>query len=293
VHTSVGHRTTGARVNGRMAPISTELATGDEVEIITSTHQTPHQDWLQLAKTSRARSKIRQFFRQKHADEALQLGKELLEREAARLGLPPPGLEELKPLAEHFTRGSTEALLAALGHGMLSLKQLLPRLYPQTAMRRHAARSTPGSPSGGIRIQGMGQMMFRFAQCCHPVPGDAIVGFITRGRGITIHQRDCATALSAPDAAERRVEVEWDVTGEEHFQVKLLLYVEERRHLLHDITAAVAEAHANVRSADLHSGQGTASLVVDVENVQHLDRVTTRLKGVKGVRGLERARGGE
>jgi GTP pyrophosphokinase len=276
-----------------MAPLSTELATGDEVEIITSTHQTPHQDWLQLARTSRARSKIRQYFRQKHSEEAQHIGRELLDREAARLGLPPPGEDELKPLADQLTRGSTNSLLAGIGHGLLSLKQLLPRLYPQAAARRPVARSTHERPSGGIRIQGMGHMLYRFGQCCHPVPGDAIVGFITRGRGITIHRSDCALSLAGADASERRVEVEWDVKGEEHFQVKLLLYVDERRHLLRDITAAVADAHANVRGADVHSGHGTASVVVDVEDVNHLERVITRLKGVKSIRGIERARGGE
>jgi guanosine-3',5'-bis(diphosphate) 3'-pyrophosphohydrolase len=277
-----------------MVPLSTEVATGDEVEIITSAHQTPHQDWLQLAKTSRARSKIRQFFRQKHSDEAQAIGRDLIEREAAKLGFQPPTPEDLKPVAEHFSLGTTDALLAGLGHGMLSLQQIMPRLYPQLPARKQVPRSAPEHrPSGGIRVQGMGHMMFRFGQCCHPVPGDAIVGFITRGRGITIHRRNCKTALAAADAVERKVEVDWDVKSADHFLVKLLLFVDARRDLLRDLTAAVADAHANVRGAEVDAAQGMASVVVEVQHLEHLDVVITRLKLVKGVRGIERERVGE
>lgn len=294
VHTNVGHHTTGARVNGRMVPLNTALTTGDEVEIITSAHQTPHQDWLHVARTSRARSKIRQYFRAKHADEAEQIGRDLLDREATRLGLPSPGHDALQPLADQLTRGSISALLSGLGHGLVSLKQILPRLYPQAPLKQKPAKPPePQEPSGGIRIQGMGHMLFRFGQCCHPVPGDKIVGFITRGRGITIHRRGCPRVQVASDDTERKVDVEWDVQTDQHFQVVLMAYVEERRHLLRDITAAIADAHANVRGADLQSGHGTAKVVVDVEDTSHLERVITRLKGVKGVRGIERARGGE
>ncbi len=292
VHTNVGHHTTGARVNGRMVPLTTVLSTGDEVEIITSPHQTPHQDWLHLARTSRALSKIRQYFRQKHSDEAEQIGRELLDREATRLGQAPPGPDALQPLPESLTRGSIPALLSGLGHGLISLRQLVPRLFPQAPTRPKPARHADDRPSGGIRIQGMGHMMFRFGQCCHPVPGEDIVGFITRGRGITIHRRNCQRVQVAADDVERKVEVEWDVKGDEHFQVKLLVHVDERRHLLRDITAAVAEAQANVRGADLQLGGGLATVLVDVEHKAHLERVITRLKGVKGVRGIERGRGG-
>jgi guanosine-3',5'-bis(diphosphate) 3'-pyrophosphohydrolase len=296
VHTNVGHKTTGAKVNGRMATLATELNTGDEVEIITSVNQTPHQDWLHIAKSSRARSKIRHWFRQKGAAEATVLGRDLLEREVRKLGFDMPTEHDLDGVAADLARGSVDALLSGLGYGTISLKQVLPRLYPHAPPPRKVSRLTAPAhqKSQGIRIQGMGHMMFRFAQCCHPVPGDPIVGFITRGRGITIHHRDCHTVAVDRDNQERSVEVEWDVQGDEHFVVKLLLFIEERRDLLRDITAAVADAGANVRGADLeHRGTGTAAIVIEVQDTAHLDRVTTRLKGVKGVSAIERARGTE
>jgi GTP pyrophosphokinase len=293
VHTNVGHRTTGAKVNGRMATLATELNTGDEVEIITSQSQTPHQDWLHIAKTSRARSKIRHWFRQKGAQEAKVLGRDLMEREVRKLGFDMPTEQDLEGVASDLAHGSVDSLLSGLGYGTISLKQVLPRLYPHaTAPRKVHKLTPPAHQSQGIRIQGMGHMMFRFAQCCHPVPGDPIVGFITRGRGITIHHRDCRTVAVDQDNQERKVEVEWDVQGDEHFIVKLILFIEERRDLLRDITAVVADAGANVRGADLEDrGMGTASIVIEVQDTLHLDRVTTRLKGVKGVSGIERARG--
>jgi len=295
VHTNVGHKTTGAKINGRMAPLATELHTGDEVEILTSPHQTPHQDWLQIVTTSRARSKIRHWFRQKTATEARALGQEMMDREIRKLHLDLPAAADLERVAQELAHGKVDALYDAIGFGTVTLSQVLPRLYPQLAARKKLPRGTQAHKHPqGVRVQGMGNMMFRFGQCCHPVPGDPIIGFITRGRGITIHHGDCINVRHTEDASLRRVDVDWDTRTGEAFVVRITLFVEERKNLLRDITAAVGDADANVRGADLNEAStGTGSVIVEVEDRDHLHRVMQAVRQVKGVVAAERARGSE
>jgi GTP pyrophosphokinase len=294
VHTNVGHRCTGVKVNGRMVPLATELHTGDEVEIMISPHQTPHQDWLNIVKTSRARSKIKQWFRQKASDEAHVYGKEMLDREVRRLHVDVPTEGQLGKVAEELSQDDAQSLLAALGSGSVSLAQIMPRLYPQLGQKKAVRGGHDRRSPQGVRVQGLGGMMFRFARCCHPVPGDPIVGFITRGRGITIHNRDCRTIAHAIDDGERRIDVQWDAGGDHHFVVKLNLYLQGRRNLLTDITSAVSEADADVRGAELgHTSRGVGSIMVEVADLEHLHRVVDKLKHVKGVLGIERARGAD
>jgi len=295
VHTNIGHKTTGARINGRMAPLATELHTGDEVEILTSPHQTPHQDWLQIVTTSRARSKIRHWFRQKSATEARALGQEMMDREIRKLHLDVPAAADLERVAQELAHGKVDALYDAIGFGTVTLNQVLPRLYPQLAARKKAPRGTQAHKRPqGVRVQGMGNMMFRFGQCCHPVPGDPIIGFITRGRGITIHHRNCINVRRTEDASIRRVDVDWDKRSGEAFVVRLTLFVESRKNLLRDITAAVGDADADVRGADLNEAStGTGSVVVEVEDLDHLHRVMQAVRQVKGIVAIERSRGSQ
>jgi len=295
IHTNVGHHCSGAKVNGRIVPLATELRTGDEVEIITSPHQTPHQDWLNIVATSRARSKIRQWFRQKAADSAGAMGREMLDREIKRLHLPPPTDEQLLKVAQETTQGGTaDALMATVGYGTLSVHQVIGKLYPHLAQKKTVKASQARRRPQGVRVQGLEGMMFHFARCCNPVPGDPIVGFITRGRGVTIHHKRCRTVSRIRDERERRLEVEWDVGGEQAFVVKLKLSLNNRRNLLSDLTAAVTEAEADVRGAELqHAARGVGSIVVEVADLDHLVRVVDKLKRVKGVMGVERARGSE
>ena len=295
VHTNVGHHCTGAKVNGRMATLGTRLGTGDEVEITTSPHQTPHQDWLGIVKTSRARSKIKQWFRQVGAASALALGRELLDRELKRLHLDPPTDEQWARAAAELNAADMAAVHTMLGNGTLSVTQIMPRLYPQLVLRKRPSRASKAHQRPqGVRVQGLGDMMFRFGQCCQPVPGDPIVGFITRGRGLTIHHRDCGSLSQSPDDDNRQVEVEWDVRPDEAFVVKLNLLVASRRNLLTDLSAAVSEASADIRGADLgQTATGTASIAVEVSDLDHLNAVLQRLKRVKGVISIERARGSD
>jgi len=297
IHTDVGNRCTGARINGMMRPLSTPLKSGDEVEIITSPHQTPSQDWLKIVQTSRARSKIRHYLKMKGYEQALALGKEMLEREAKKHRLKPTEAEILD-LAMSFSYTTAEGMYAALGDGTLSLLTVIHKLVPEQkpeadlSLFRKIVEKAKGEPKGisiGASFSG-GDLMYRLARCCQPIPGEPIVGFITRGRGITIHRRDCPNAVGLLSDGDRTLKVDWNVEGAQSFVVRLKLIVEERKNILRDVADAVAKADSNVRSVGMESiGRAAPGhLVVEVKNIAHLARVIKELKKVKGVVDVER-----
>ncbi|HVP37112.1 MAG TPA: bifunctional (p)ppGpp synthetase/guanosine-3',5'-bis(diphosphate) 3'-pyrophosphohydrolase [Terriglobales bacterium] len=300
VHTDVGSHCTGARVNEKMVPLSTALASGDRVEIITSPHQVPTPDWLKIVKTTKARSKIRHFLKQKEYEESLNLGKELLEKEFRKHNLKLMGEHELTDLAMRLNLSSSEALLSALGNGSLSIKQILVEVLPEvppTPVKEGIIQKFVDKARGrsGIKIQGLGSLLFRFAQCCQPVPGERIVGFITRGRGVSVHRADCSNALQMMVESDRKVEVEWDVDKDQSFIVRLAILVEDRKNILKDITEAIADADTNVRGAEIKPGQAATvgNFIIEVKNLRHLNRTIKRIKRVKGVIEVERAKGTE
>ncbi|MGE5693219.1 MAG: RelA/SpoT family protein [Candidatus Zixiibacteriota bacterium] len=297
IHTDVGNRCTGARINGMMRPLSTPLKSGDEVEIITSPHQTPSQDWLKIVQTSRARSKIRHYLKMKGYEQAVALGKEMLEREAKKHRLKPTDAEILD-LAMSFSYTTAEGLYAALGDGTLSLLTVIHKLVPEQkpeadlSLFRKIVEKAKGEPKGisiGASFSG-GDLMYRLGRCCQPIPGEPIVGFITRGRGISIHRRDCPNAVGLLSDGDRTLKVDWNVEGAQSFVVRLKLIVEERKNILRDVADAVAKADSNVRSVGMESiGRAAPGhLVVEVKNIAHLARVIKELKKVKGVVDVER-----
>jgi guanosine-3',5'-bis(diphosphate) 3'-pyrophosphohydrolase len=300
VHTDVGSHCTGARVNDKMVPLSTVLASGDRVEIITSPHQVPTPDWLKIVKTTKARSKIRHFLKQKEYEESLNLGKELLEKEFRKHNLKLMGEHELTDLAMRLNLSSSEALLSALGNGSLSIRQVLSEVLPEvppSPVKEGLIQKFVDKARGrsGIKIQGLGSLLFRFAQCCQPVPGERIIGFITRGRGVSVHRADCLNALQMMVESDRKVEVEWDVNKDQSFIVRLAVLVEDRKNILKDITEAIADADTNVRGAEIKPGQAATigDFIIEVKNLRHLNRTIKRVKRVKGVIEVERAKGSE
>lgn len=298
VHSDVGNHCTGAKVNDKMVPLSTILSSGDRVEVITSTHQMPNIDWLKIVKTTKARSKIRHFLKQKEYEESLNLGKELLEKELRRHHQKMMGEHELTDLAMRLNLSSSDALLFALGNGSLSIKQVIAEILPEEPpaekkegfIQKFVEKARGRS---GIKIQGLGSLMFRFAQCCQPVPGERIVGFVTRGRGVSVHRADCFNALQMMVDSDRKVEVEWDVDKNQSFMVKLEILVEDRKNMLRDITEAIADADTNVRGAEIKPGQAATvgSFIIEVKNLRHLNRTIKRIRRVKGVIDVERAKG--
>jgi GTP pyrophosphokinase len=283
VHSEVGLHCQGARINGRIAPLHRPLKNGDTVEVVTSPQARPSRDWLAHVQTGRARHKIRQWVKQEEHDRSVALGKEILEREVRRRRLEPPADERLERAAETLSIGTAEQLVAALGAGDVPLGQVIKALYPEiasddvqppkaTVFGRMMQRIRLGR---GIKIQGVDGLMVRYAQCCQPVPGDPVVGYVTQGRGISIHRADCPNLLTLSAEAERRVDIDWQESEGEVFMVRLAVAGEDRRGLYADICQAISETATNIRSADLSSRDGAVfgSMLVEVENQTHLNKV--------------------
>jgi len=298
VHSEVGLHCQGARINGRIAPLHRPLKNGDTVEVVTSPQSRPSRDWLAHVQTGRARHKIRQWVKQEEHDRSVTLGREILEREVRRRRLEAADEERLARAAETLSVGTAEQLVASLGAGDVPLGQVIKALYPEaasddiqapkpTAFGRMMQRIRLGR---GIKIQGVDGLMVRYAQCCQPVPGDPVVGYVTQGRGISIHRADCPNLLTLSAEAERRVDIDWQESEGEVFMVRLAVAGEDRRGLYADICQAISETGTNIRSADLSSRDGAVfgSMLVEVENQTHLSKVLKAVRKVKGVTEVSR-----
>jgi GTP pyrophosphokinase len=298
VHTEVGYHCHGARVNGRIAPLHRPLKNGDSVEVLTSVQARPSRDWLAHVHTGRARHKIRQWIRSEEQTRSVALGKEILDREVRRRRLEPPGADQLARAAVALSVGNAEQLEAVLGRGDVALGLVMRALYPDlpaedlqapkpTAFGRVIQRLRLGR---GIRIQGVDGLMVRYAQCCQPVPGDPVVGYVTQGRGISIHRSDCPNLLPLSAEAERRVEIDWQESEGETFVVRLVIAGEDRRGLYADICEAVSQSGTNIRHAELSSRDSAVygHLLVEVENHTHLNKVLRAVRRVKGVTEIAR-----
>jgi len=278
-------------------PLSTKLKSGDRVEIITNPNRTPSHDWLKLVKTSSARSRIRKWLKQAGFDQSVQLGKEMVERKLRELRVKLPPDDKLIEFAQMLDRKTVEDLFNSVGNGSVSANKLVEMIAPQ---EEEVQPSFVGKVierirgSKGIKVQGMGNMMFRFAGCCQPVPGEEITGFITRGRGVTIHRADCPSAVSLQqDHPERRIEVSWDTSRGQSFVVQLDIMVEDRKNMLRDVTQAIADSDTNVRAAEMRSedATGVGKFVIEVGSLSHLNRVMDKVRKVKGVISVKRAVG--
>ena len=298
VHTEVGFHCSGARVNGRIAPLHRPLKNGDSVEVLTSPQARPSRDWLAHVRTGRARHKIRQWIRQEEHTRSVGLGREILDREIRRRRLPPADPDQLARAAAALSVGSADQLEAVLGRGDVALGLVMRALYPDlpaedlqapkpTAFGRVIQRLRLGR---GIRIQGVDGLMVRYAQCCQPVPGDPVVGYVTQGRGISIHRSDCPNLLPLSAEGERRVEIDWQESQGETFVVRLAVEGEDRRSLYADICEAVNQTGTNIRRAELASKDGAVfgHLLVEVENHTHLNKVLRAVRRVKGVTEIAR-----
>ncbi len=302
VHTEVGERCQGARINGKIAPLHRPLRNGDTVEVLTSKLAKPSQDWVAHVHTGRARNKIRQWIRQEEHERSLALGHEILEREVRRRRLTMPKDELFAKAAKDLSIGSADQFIAAIARGDVTIGQVMKALFPDieaedapvakpSVLGRMMERIRLGR---GIKIQGVDGLMVRYAQCCQPVPGDPVVGFVTQGRGISIHRNDCPNLLTISTEPERRVEIDWQEMKGEVFVVRLAVSGEDRRGLYADICEAVSETGTNIRSAELASRDGAVfgSLLVEVENQTHLNKILRTVRKVKGVTEVARREAG-
>jgi len=298
VHTEVGHRCVGAKVNGRIVPLRYELRSGDTVQIVTSPLGKPNRDWLKLVKSPAARSKIRHWLKASEHADSVSLGKEMLERELRRRRLTPPAEMPLDQLAQALGYGDVDQLHGALGRGSLSVAQVIQRWFPQgvgPVQRFKEAsldtlRAITRRPGRGVRIQGVDNLMINYARCCQPVPGDPVVGIVTRGRGITVHRTDCPNTFDDRVAPERRLLVDWDAAPEDSFVVKLSIYGMDRKSLLADIAKAIATTNTNIRTAGIKARDRNAqgAFVVEVRDLSHLRSVMRAIERVEGVEAVER-----
>ena len=297
VHTEVGLRCQGAKINGRISPLHRELRNGDTIEILTSNSARPSRDWLSHVHTARARHKIKQWVRHEEEQVSLTLGKEILTREVRRRRLDPPDNAQLEKAAETLGLASGHGLEVVLGRGDLAVGQVIKALYPDlpgdaiqepkpTVFGRVMDRLRLGR---GIKIQGVDGLMVRYAQCCQPVPGDPVVGYVTQGRGISIHRGDCPNLLTL-SAEGRRVEIDWKEMEGESFAVRLAVQADDRRGLYADIMEAISQTGTNIKGADLHSKDGSVfgTVYVEVDNLPHLAKVMKAVRKVKSVTEVER-----
>jgi len=302
VHTDVGHRCVGAKVNGKLVPLKYELKNGDIIEVITSPHHTPSKDWLKIVKSSRARNKIRAWIKTEERKRSISLGREIVEKEFRRYSLNYGKLlksGEIKRVATEFGFVGDEDLMASVGYGKLSCNQLLGKLLPpekleerqerkETRVGRIIEKLTKKS-SSAIQISGVEDVLVRFGKCCNPVPGDDITGFITRGRGVTIHTSDCAIALDCDP--ERRVDVAWNRTRKVALPVKIRVSCHDQKGILANISQAIANCEANIASASIHSTvdkRGINLFEVEITDLDHLNRVINNIMKVNGVTKVER-----
>lgn len=297
VHTEVGLHCKGAKINGRIAPLHREIKNGDTVEILTSPQARPSRDWLAHVRTARARHRIKQWIRQEEESVSLNLGQEILAREVKRRRLTVPDATQLTQAATALGLVEGRALEVAIGRGDLALGNVIRALYPQltteelkevkpTVFGRALDRLRLGR---GIRIQGVDGLMVRYAQCCQPVPGDTVVGYVTQGRGISIHRADCPNLLTL-NAGDRRVEIDWQEVEGQSFAVRLVVRAEDRRGLYAELMEAISQTGTNIRGADLHTKDGSAfgTIFVEVDNLPHLAKVLKAVRKVKGVTEVER-----
>jgi len=296
VHSEIGQHCVGAKVNGRIIPLHTHLSSGDTVEIITSPGQKPSRDWIQFVKTSRARCKIRRWIREEELTGSLRLGREMLSRELRRLGKGKIKDHRLNAIAEELGLKSREQLLAALGSGEISIRQVVEREFPAEEIVEKKGSAFDKvirlvrKPEQGITVQGLTNVMVRFAQCCQPVPGDEVVGYVTRGHGISIHRADCANVLQFGNSPERRVDIDWKSSAGESFLVRLVVRGGDRKGLFADVAASITGTSTNIARAEI-TGNGMEAegiFVVEVQDLEQLKRVISSMRKVKGIDHVER-----
>ena len=304
VHTDVGHRCTGAKVNGRIVPLRTRLQNGDIVEIITQTGHNPSRDWLNFAATSRARSKIRHYVHAEEKTRSIELGRRLLEKEVHRFNVDKALVDDnaLARLAPEFGAVRADDVLAAIGYGKSTARAVLSRLAGSEALREKSADSAltsvvkrvlGGSGEQKIKVSGMDDLMVVLARCCNPIRGERVVGYITRGKGVSVHAVTCPNVVNLLYDPERRIDVEWD-KGKDAlpYTVHLRISVEDRKGILADVSSRIADINTNIRDVEATVGtdhRGSIRMTVEISDLRHLEQVMKSLKSVEGVLAVERA----
>lgn len=310
IHTEIGNRTIGAKVNGRIVPLDHKLKTGDIVEILTSKHSYgPSQDWVKIAQSSHARSKIKQWFKKERREENVEKGRDGLEREIKKLGLEVSEWltdDKLLEVANKFSFNDTDDMLSAIGFNGITASQVITRLtekwrrdqeenshHLELTNEVREVKAAPADkekkrPTNGVKVKGASNLLVRFARCCNPVPGDEVIGYITRGRGVSVHRADCTNIPGANDGEEaaRVIEVEWEDAVESNFSVDIEITGLDRRDFLNEVLQAVSESKTNMTAVSGRADKNKMALVhitILIRNTEHLQSVVERIKRVRDV----------
>jgi GTP pyrophosphokinase len=302
VHTDLGHHCAGVRVNGKLVPLRTTLANGDMVEVLTNPTRNPSRDWLSLVTTSRAKSKIRQWLNTQQKQRAMEIGRRLFDKEVRKYNLSLRKViegPELKVYLAAEGLGRLDDLYSRVGFGKLEPRTVLERVVglekldapaeKPGRLRQAVSKILPFGTASPLSVKGHGDLLAYLAKCCTPLPGEEIVGYITRGRGVSVHRVDCPNVQNLLYNPEREIEVEWEQAKgkEEVYQVSLLIEVEDQQGMLARLTEAITRAGSNITSieADTHreTGRGTISVVCQLRDRKHLDKMLKEIRGIKGV----------
>jgi guanosine-3',5'-bis(diphosphate) 3'-pyrophosphohydrolase len=308
IHTEVGHGCVGAKVNGRMVPLRHKLHSGDIVEILTQPGHRPSRDWLGIVKSSRSRNKIKHWLNIHQRERAIEIGRKLVEKEARKYRVPLKEIkpEELQKIASDYGLGQPDDLMAGIGYGKYSARQILARLAPA------ATEPAPGGTdekSGGIasvvrrvfggdnhnnaiRVKGHGDLLVYRARCCNPIRGEAIVGYVTRGKGVAVHAQNCPNVVNLLYEPERRIDVEWarDEGAPSAYPVKITVYCDDRFGMLKQITEVITEAKTNIRNIEARTsnGQGNIDVILEIVDLKHLENLINGVRKIPGVHDVQR-----
>jgi GTP diphosphokinase / guanosine-3',5'-bis(diphosphate) 3'-diphosphatase len=311
IHTEVGHTCVGAKVNGRMVPLRYKLHSGDIVEILTQPGHKPSRDWLGLVKSSRSRNKIKHWLNVHQRERAIEIGRKLIEKEARkyRIALKDLKDEDLMRVASGYGLGRSDDLMAGIGYGKYSARQVLARLLPAGATHNIAGdieseglTSEPGAIASVVRrvfgdhnaitVRGQGDMLVYRARCCNPIRGESIVGYITRGKGVAVHSVSCPNVTNLLYEPERKIDVEWarDDTTPTAYPVKLTVFCDDRFGMLKSITGVIGDAKSNIRNITAHTANSQASVevVLDIADLKHLEAIIGGLRKIPGVHEVQR-----
>jgi GTP pyrophosphokinase len=306
VHTEVGHSCVGAKVNGRMVPLRHKLHSGDIVEILTQPGHKPSRDWLGIVKSSRARNKIKHWLNIHQRERAIEIGRKLIEKEARkyRVALKEIKDAELQKIASDYGLGQADDLMAGIGYGKYSARQVLARLAPAAAEPEAEPEKSTGLASvvrrvfGGdhgnnaIRVKGHGDLLVYRARCCNPIRGEAVVGYVTRGKGVAVHAINCPNVTNLLYEPERKIDVEWahDDTTPSDYPVKITVFCDDRFGMLKQITAVISDTKTNIRNIEARTsnGQANVDVILDIADLKHLENIIQGVRKIPGVHDVQR-----
>lgn len=306
IHTEVGHSCVGAKINARMTPLRTKLRNGDIVEIITQPGHRPSRDWLSFVKTSRARNKIRHWLTQQESEKAIELGRKMLEKEARKYKKNAKELltsEQMLALLSEYGSSKVEDLLSAIGYGKVSAKQIISRLSPdglkelpveEESMITSVVKRVLGiGGEAKLQVKGFDDLLVYRAKCCNPIRGEEVIGYITRGKGVAVHSKNCPNVQNLLYEPDRKIEVEWASTAPsaEAYAVPLTILTEDRPGMLAEIAAAISEVRSNILNVEARTAddRGIIDITVEIPDMKHLERVISSVKKIDGVYDVTRS----